>query len=136
MRHFISREQIHEFIVDQEVSEEAVAELRKLALGGKWWLTFIALYLFFVIFKHYESGFRKQGEKRIRIALPQKLRKMYQVLYQSTSLLNSPQNEARRAIGKRTLKRWSFRIREWVGIVKRVKPEQLKKNNKKYAGSK
>jgi len=35
LRHFISRQQVYEFIVEQEVSEEAITELRKLALGGK-----------------------------------------------------------------------------------------------------
>ena len=35
LRHFISRQQVYDFIVDQEVSEEAIAELRKIALGGK-----------------------------------------------------------------------------------------------------
>jgi hypothetical protein len=35
LRHFVSRQQVYDFIVDQEVSEEAIAELRKIALGGK-----------------------------------------------------------------------------------------------------
>jgi hypothetical protein len=35
LRHFVSRQQIYDFIVEQEVSEEAVVELRKLTLGGK-----------------------------------------------------------------------------------------------------
>lgn len=35
LRHFISRQQVYDYIIDQEVSEEAITELRKLALGGK-----------------------------------------------------------------------------------------------------
>lgn len=35
LRHFITRQQIYDFIVEQEVSEEAANELRKLAVGGK-----------------------------------------------------------------------------------------------------
>lgn len=46
LRHFISRQQVYDYIIDQEVSQEAITELRKLALGGKWWITFIALRLY------------------------------------------------------------------------------------------
>lgn len=35
LRHFVNRQQIYDFIVEQEVSEEAQVELRKLAMGGR-----------------------------------------------------------------------------------------------------
>ena len=35
LRHFVSRQQIYDFILLQEVSKEAADELKKLATGGK-----------------------------------------------------------------------------------------------------
>lgn len=35
LRHFVSRQQIYDFILQQEVSKEAADELKKLAIGGK-----------------------------------------------------------------------------------------------------
>ena len=35
LRHFVNRQQIYDFIVEHEVSEEATTELRKFAMGGR-----------------------------------------------------------------------------------------------------
>lgn len=35
LRHFVTRQEIYNFIVEQEVSGEALTELRKMAVGGK-----------------------------------------------------------------------------------------------------
>lgn len=35
LRHFITRQNIYDFVLEQEVSAEAVTELRKIVMGGK-----------------------------------------------------------------------------------------------------